>query len=199
MTCWSRFPTKQGALLNLRPAFELCTHPSTNTQTQINRPAVSWSQRYSVKASGWERGPEAFGRAQTSQPERRGSQVAQCRFCQLISALGNTTRAPCKDLSPALVSTVKDGGERMPGKERGHFHPQAPQFITECSFSALQGYSFIHMALHLTMLQTCSKHWGSSTNQSSSAIARPLSPVSCPFKSSFIKKQEIQKTEWTQK
>lgn len=44
VTCWLKFPTKQGALLNLRPAFESCTHPSTNVQTQVNRPAVSWSQ-----------------------------------------------------------------------------------------------------------------------------------------------------------
>lgn len=55
------------------------THKSTD-------PHCHGAKRYSFKASGWERGPKAFGSAQTSQPVKTGSQVALWlhTFCELM-------------------------------------------------------------------------------------------------------------------
>lgn len=127
MTCWSRFPTKERALLNLRPVSELCTHPSKNIQAQVNRPTVSWSQTILFESISLGEGARNLW-----QPSDLPAWEERLPGCSVAVHILSTDFRPWEHdksvtnpsiywfPSPTLVSIIKGWEERMHSKERGH-------------------------------------------------------------------------------
>lgn len=119
-----------------------CAHIQAQTykhkSTDLQCHGAKW---YSFKASGWERGPEAVGSAQTSQSEKRGSQVPLwlCTFCQLISDLGNMRRAPpsMDPLHPPCWAYSKDEMWEDAGQRQMAFFPHPLSSSQSVFFSTL--------------------------------------------------------------
>lgn len=144
MTCWSRFPTKQAALLNLRPAPELCTHPSTNIQAQVNRPAVSRSQMMFFQSirlgegarSRWQRS-DLPAREQRLSGSSVAAYVLPTDFRPWEHEKSFITSSIYWSPSPALLSVVKGWDVRGCRAKRGGIFSPSPQLIPKAFFPAL--------------------------------------------------------------